>query len=103
MTQKIVRLENWSVREGMFGLYRNSTAILQSDGGVSFSGLVYGHPKFHDGDGPIYTTRVIMTNGKKAVTKNTQYDLGDVNPEYDEWMKENHPEGWDPENPKFGD
>ena len=102
MTQKTVRLENWSVTDGRFGLFVNSTNVLTEDG-AKFSGLVYGHPRFQDGSGPVYTTRVIMTNGKSAITKNTQYDLGIVSPDYDKWMKEHHPEGWDPENPKFGD
>lgn len=102
MTQKTVRLENWSIVRS-FGLFANSIDVLGSEDKIGLSGYVYGHPDFDDGDGPIHTTRIIMTNGKKAITRNTQYILGEVDPEYDKWMQENHPEDWDPENPKFGD
>lgn len=102
MSHKIVKLENWSVVINRVGIFCNTIHILNIDNPSLLSGIVYGHPRFSDGDS-VYPTKVFMTNGKNIITKNTQYILGTVDPEYDQWMQKNHPEKWDPENPIFGE
>lgn len=61
MSMQKARLEQWFVGEGDF-LY----------------GLSYSHPKHEDGT-PIRTSRVVIWDRKigKAVTKNTEYELGE--------------------------
>jgi hypothetical protein len=58
-----VRIEKWRTS----GIYQNS-----------LEGLVYGHPRFKDGD-YVYTSGIKYFNEeqKLCVTRNTIYDLGE--------------------------
>lgn len=59
-----------------------------------FSGVVYGHPNFEDGT-QITTSRVSKCwrdeEGREFIqTKNTQYELLAISPDYKRWVEENN-------------
>jgi len=62
------------------------------------AGRVYNNPHFKDGE-KIYTSRPLVAKGRIIKTlSGSVYRLGEPDPEYLEWMKENYP-NFDPENP----
>ena len=77
-----MRLENWSVT-GSADLYtppERQTRRLQ--------GEVYGHPTHPDGE-HIRTSNIVNVDGGTVTTLNSVYTLGEPNPEYVEWCREN--------------
>lgn len=61
-TRPTARLEGWVRHQ-------------QADSVVTFSGRVYGHSRFHDGD-VVMTSRVVSHHGGVVQTRNTDYTLG---------------------------
>lgn len=53
-------------------------------------GNVYGHPRFADGF-PVNTSSLVSFDSKSRIaqTKNTTYELGEMDPDYKEWCINN--------------
>lgn len=77
-----VRIEDWSVfvADPWKAPEINKTCL---------QGKVYGHPRFDDGHS-VKTGDIAAVNGRVVTTKNgTVYELGEINPEYREWLDTN--------------
>lgn len=92
----MVRIENWSAIRIPLDMYK--PAELSP---LQVRGLVYGHPKFANGD-DIITSALVRSEGRVVCTRNTEYILGQVDPDYLEWYRLTHPDQpFDPENPFY--
>lgn len=81
----MIRIENWSLCIRGYGSY-----MFPDEQRVSLQGNVYGHPKFKDGEF-VVTSQVLdldISNGK-AETRSREYVLGQANPDWISWLKEN--------------
>ena len=87
----MIRLENWRV----VGLDPYAPPEMAK---ISLSGKAYGHPNFEDGHG-ITTSDVVAVDGRMVTTcSGSQYELGEIDPKYREWLEE-HGREHDEENP----
>jgi hypothetical protein len=88
-----VRIENWSVGEDAdpYTPPECKRPLLQ--------GEVFGHPSFPDGTF-IRTSSIVSASpdGTLVRTRNNEYVLGAVQPEYREWLRINRPE-WNEKHP----
>jgi len=76
----MIRIENWSIlsEDKDDKKYAPPEQYL-----FCITGIVYGHPKFQDGE-PVKTGRISRYNNGRFITVNkTEYVLGSVNPEYE--------------------
>lgn len=90
----MIKLENWSVVHGNHG---NTDSYIAPEF-QSLRGKVYNHPRHKDGT-VVKTSRIIEISGKIVKTySGSVYELGEVSPEYVDWMKKNNIE-MDQENP----
>lgn len=80
--------------------------IITSDDGYTapelqrktLAGRVFDNPNFEDGT-KIFTSRPVKVEGKIVTTMSgSQYLLGELDPKYAKWVKENYPQ-FDPDNP----
>lgn len=81
MAKRIVRLENWSVvSRVIFDGYRNL------EPGQRLTGDVLGHANLRNG--VIYTSAILNVDrlSRMVETRNTIYELGQVAPEYEQWL-----------------
>ena len=73
-----MRIENWSIMMSSpepYNAPEQQVAMLQ--------GLVYDHPRFHDGD-PITTSAIVgIEDGKVRTRSGSLYELGEVDPYYE--------------------
>ena len=82
------RMENWSCTS-----YEHEPEEVRR-----LQGNVHDNPKFEDGTF-IVSSVLVGIAGKVATTASgSVYELGEVDPNFKEWIKENYP-NWDPENP----
>jgi len=77
-----MRLENWSVT-GSDDPYQPPECQTRR-----LRGEVFGHPKFVDGE-HITTSSVVSAGSGTVTTRNSVYMLGEPNPKYVEWCREN--------------
>lgn len=90
----MIRIEQWSIKS------LDDPYTPPEVQNIHIAGIVYNHPnpKFKDGD-EIVTSPIKSAVGKVVTTYNGhQYILGEINPNYREWLKASRP-NWDPENP----
>ncbi len=82
MQKKIVRIENWSVVSSV--IY---DGFCEMEPGRRLTGDVLGHT--HLRNGLIYTSAILSVDrrGGLVETRNTIYELGEVNPEYQRWLQ----------------
>lgn len=86
------RLENWSIRT-------DNPYAAPEVARVLLVGRVYGHPRGRHADGKmVQTSRVLKAEGRSITTRNTTYELGEADLEYQQWMKDNGV-SFDPDNP----
>ena len=81
MQKRIVRIENWSVVSSVvFDGYRNLVP------GERLTGNVLGHANLRNG--LIYTSEILSVDRRNGFveTRNTIYELGEVDPEYEQWL-----------------
>lgn len=82
MQKKIVRIENWSVVSSVIfdGFY-------ELEPGRRLTGDVLGHANLRNG--LIYTSAILNVDrrGGLVETRNTIYELGQVNPDYQHWLE----------------
>lgn len=84
-----MKLENWELFSDC-GAY-----TAPEEWHYHLSGNVYGHPSFEDGL-LVTTSRIVGTDvdRKVVLTKSgSEYELGDISAEYQEWLDKNKP-GW---------
>lgn len=82
------RIENWSVGFG------DDNPYLPPEGNyVCLRGLVYDHPRLEDGK-PVKTSAIVAARGRSVWTERTRYELGQIDPAYRKWLRENRPD-WD--------
>lgn len=75
----MVRLENWSI---LYDDKNDARYAPPEELFICLSGIVYGHPKFEDGE-PVKTGRLTRYKEGLFMTINgTKYFLGNVNSEY---------------------
>jgi hypothetical protein len=91
-----IRLENWSCCTDIDDPYM-APELKVILGGLHLQGSVFGHPKFEDGK-HVTTSRITDVNGKIVKTRNTEYELGEVNPEFKEFVTKSGA-AWDDANP----
>lgn len=73
-----MKLENWSIVSVNFSPYTPPELLPKA-----LHGLVYGNPKFADGE-EVTTTPIAGVRDGKAVTRSgSVYELGTVNPNYE--------------------
>lgn len=80
-----IRLENWSCCSSIDDPWM-SPELKVLLGGLQLQGEVYGHPKFVDGK-HVVTSSVQSVEGKVVKTKNTEYELGKVNPDFKKFIE----------------
>ncbi|HEX3661789.1 MAG TPA: hypothetical protein VHU89_10180 [Acidobacteriaceae bacterium] len=82
MQKKIVRIENWSVVSSV--IY---DGYCELEPGRRLTGDVLAHS--HLRNGLIYTSAIqsVDRRGGFVETRNTVYELGQVNPEYEQWLQ----------------
>ena len=76
-----MRLENWSTR----GLNNYQPPERQT---IRIQGAVYDHPTRPDGQ-HITTSSVVNVEDGKVTTRNSVYTLGEPDPKFVEWCREN--------------
>ncbi len=78
------RLENWSLTQTLDPYQAPELAV------VRLRGYIYEDNRFLDGS-PIITSRVLTVSliNKVAQTRNTKYELGEIDPDFLKWMNEN--------------
>jgi len=76
MLQKVMfRLEEWALVV--------KSPYSSPEMGMSFQGLVYGHPRFKDGH-PVTTSPIVSFDGESFLTHSgSRYILGEVSSEYE--------------------
>lgn len=81
MQKKIVRIENWSVVSSV--IY---DGFCELEPGRRLTGDVLGHTQLRNG--LIFTSAILNVDrrGGLVETRNTIYELGQVNPEYEQWL-----------------
>jgi hypothetical protein len=79
-----VRIENWSVVEGLC-----SESYRELQPGSHLMGYAFGHAN-HPNSKFIYTSSIVSFDLEKGLveTLNTTYQLGEVDPEYKSWDPE---------------
>lgn len=77
----IVKIECWSTIDSSTDPFLPPEAI-----GICLCGKVYGHPNKPDGS-KVKTSRIKLVQGKLVQTLNTNYCLGEPDPEFIKWMK----------------
>ncbi|MGA7523351.1 MAG: hypothetical protein WBW84_12920 [Acidobacteriaceae bacterium] len=82
MQKKIVRIENWSVVSSV--IY---DGFCELEPGRRLTGAVLGHS--HLRNGLIYTSAIQIVDRRAGLveTRNTTYELGQINPEYEHWLE----------------
>jgi len=82
MQKKIVRIENWSVVSSV--IY---DGYCELEPGRRLTGDVLGHSQVRNG--LIFTSAILGVDrpGGFVETRNTIYELGQVNPEYEQWLE----------------
>lgn len=82
MQKKIVRIENWSVVSSV--IY---DGFCELEPGRRLTGDVLGHTQLRNG--LIFTSAILNVDRRSGLveTRNTIYELGQVNPEYDQWVE----------------
>lgn len=82
MQKKIVRIENWSVVSSV--IY---DGYCEMEPGRRLTGAVLGHS--HLRNGLIFTSAILNVDRHSGLveTRNTVYELGEVNPDYQRWME----------------
>jgi len=82
MQKKIVRIENWSVVSSV--IY---DGYCELEPGRRLTGDVLGHTRLRNG--LIFTSAILNVDRRLGLveTRNTIYELGQVNPEYEHWMQ----------------
>lgn len=84
-------LQNWSLR--YIGEFNDNLYLAPELRTLSLHGEVYNDEKGRFKDGEVVTTSHIMNiDGRVVTTRNTVYTLGDVDPNYVAWHKENYPD-----------
>jgi len=80
--RQTMRLENWSTTgsDDPYQPPEHQTRRLQ--------GNVYNHPRFNDGRS-IRTSSIVSIDGGTVTTKNSVYTLGEPDPRFVEWCREN--------------
>lgn len=79
MTEKLIRIENWSILLD----FEDEEYTSPQNYFLSFAGMAYGHPKFEDGTG-IKTSRIVSyKRGIFKTASGSAYVLGNVNPDYE--------------------
>ncbi len=58
---------------------------------IRIHGKVTGHPRIEDGHRACTSPVVTIENSAVKTLTGTEYKLGDINPQYEEWLVEN---GW---------
>lgn len=91
-SENIPVIENWSL-ESESDFYKAPELKR-----MQICGKVYNHPDANDGK-TIKTSFVKSVKGKIVHTRNSVYQLGEVDPNYKKWVEENHDKGWDWDNP----
>ena len=86
------RLENWSTVALDTNPYTAPECIP-----VAISGEVHGHPKFANGM-RVTTSAVKGAEGRMVQTENSEYELGEISPQYRKYLDDMGYE-FDPENP----
>jgi hypothetical protein len=76
-------LQDWSFRAYLPTPYHAPELAEQR-----LTGMVYGHPKFEDGQ-RVTTSQVKKSEGRTVVTQNNTYRLGRVSRSYRRWLKQN--------------
>jgi len=80
----MIRLENWSVcmyKDSIYDSPETQVKYLQGD--------VYGHPRFPDGKNISSSTLILLDiENNCAKTRNTEYTLGKIDPEYQKFLDE---------------
>ncbi len=79
------RLENWKICESP-----SQDFIAPEIRKRFINGNVYGHSKFNEGV-PVNTSILLSIDiaNRVAVTKNSVYELGEMDPEYKKWYEKN--------------
>lgn len=79
------KLENWSVCS-------NASEFMAPELRIKhLTGIVYGHKYLKDGANVATSTLIKLDLANKvAETKNTIYDLGEINPDYKKWCEDNN-------------
>ena len=82
MQKKIVRIENWSVVSSV--IYDGYCELEQ---GRRLTGDVLAHTQLRNG--LIYTSAILNVDRRSGFveTRNTIYELGQINPEYQQWLE----------------
>ncbi|MGA8530614.1 MAG: hypothetical protein WB622_12930 [Acidobacteriaceae bacterium] len=82
MQKKIVRIENWAVVSSV--IY---DGFCELEPGRRLTGDVLAHT--HLRNGLIYTSAILDVDRRRGFveTRNTIYELGRVNPEYEQWRE----------------
>jgi hypothetical protein len=90
----MIKIDQWSVIKKGADPYMAPEQL-----SIQIEGISYGHPRFEDGI-RVLTSPVVKVAGRVVKTRNTEYLLGDVDPEYMDWYRLNCPNReFDPENP----
>ncbi len=95
----MVKLDNWSFVSNEWEGVRRDPFVEEFQAPVPGSclhGFVTNHPKIEDGH-RAHTSKVMavgLPSSRKLITTltGTIYELGEVNPSYEDWMSEN---GWE--------
>lgn len=83
------RLENWSLRWA--GNEPDDVYKAPELRGMALQGVVYDHPDHADGT-QLVTSPIMSVSGRAVQTRNTLYELGQVDPDYAAWCAREFPE-----------
>ena len=80
-SKTVVRIENWSVVEGL-----SSESFRELQPGSHLMGYAFGHAN-HPNAKFIYTSSIVNVDSEKRLveTLNTTYHLGETHPDYKSW------------------
>lgn len=81
--QITVLLDNWST------VVHSMDPYIAPELNIALRGKVYGHLRFEDGS-TVVTSSIIEAAGRFVKTKNTVYELGEVNKDFLSWCKDNN-------------